>query len=391
MIMSVESQNRLEEVLVGEIARHGPLPFARFVELALYHPASGYYMGGRSKIQGKGGDFYTSPQVSSLFGEVLAGAFISMWKTLGSPRFSLIELGAGEGLLAADVLDALAKKGMTRGLSLTVVEKDPIRLSAALRRLSRFSKVSGVTDPAQLDEDHVFDGCVFSNEFVDAIPFHRLVNREGVWREVAVTWSAGRFEEVLISPTVPLPEGLPTAEGEIRGLLYRPQAGGWLEKSSELISRGYVLTIDYGSGRAAYWDPRRSGDQWGCFREHRFDKDPYTDIGRKDITADVEFTSLLETGLASGLEPLYFNTQASFLLTAGRRIWESLNGHPKMEIQLAAQHLLHPSGLGEAFQVFLQGKKAPLPEFLLGASNRLKRLQWVAPSDKIGMKLEEGV
>ena len=370
------------QVIIEEIAKNGPMPFARFVELALYYPAGGYYMGERPRIRGKGGDFYTAPEVASLFGSVLAEAFVSMRKTLGSSRFSLIELGAGEGRLSADVLEALAKKGANQGLSVTLVEKDPGRLSAALRRLSRFPKVRGVTDISRLEEDHVFDGCVFSNEFVDALPFHRLARKDGAWREVAVGWSGGRFEEVLVDPTVTLPGGLQDGEEGPRELLWRPQAGGWLAKACQLITRGYVLTIDYGSGRAEYWDPGRAGGQWGCFKEHHLDKDPYADVGGKDITADVDFTELLEAGRAVGLEPLYFNTQAAFLLSAGKAKWEAASELPLKE-RLALQHLLHPSGMGEAFQVFLQGKSAPLPEFLAGASNRLRRLQWATPSGKI--------
>jgi SAM-dependent MidA family methyltransferase len=115
------------------------------------------------------------------------------------------------------------------------------------------------------------------------------------------------------------------------------------------------------------------------------DKDPYTDVGCKDITADVDFTGLLEAGLDCDLEAIYFNSQASFLLAAGRAIWEASSELP-VDQRLAIQHLLHPSGMGESFQVFLQSKNAPLPQFLMEASNRLKRLQWVAPSGKMNEK-----
>jgi len=370
------ARTALEQILIDEIAKTGPVSFARFVELVLYHPAHGYYMTGRMAAKAKGGDFYTSPQVSSLFGEILAQCFLSLWKTMGCEKFRLVEMGAGEGRLAHDVLRALESHGATKGLSYILIEKNPAHLSAALRRLSRFSRVNGSTDLDGLEESSL-DGCVFSNEFFDALPFHRLVKEGDVWREVGIAWRGERFLEVLIPLTISLPGNFPAhprENGELSALVCRPQAGDWLQKCSGLISRGYILTVDYGSGRPDYWDPLRAGDQWGCFRRHSFDKDPCSHLGEKDITADVDFTSLAEAGLACGLPPLYFNTQANFLLSAGKEIWQNQLQKESRETRLAAQQLLHPSGMGEAFQVLLQAKSAPLPPFLMEQPNRLKRL-----------------
>jgi len=368
--------NPCQEMIHQEILRHGSILFARFVELALYHPLYGYYMQERQMTRGRKGDFYTSAQVSPLFGEVLAEAFIAMRKTLGCQKFTLIEWGAGNGQLASDILCALEKKGVLKNFRYLFFELNRHCLSNAKRRLSRFEGVIGVSSLKEYEDNFYGDGCIFSNEFVDALPFHRLVrDMDGHWKEVAVSWKNQQFQEILVQPTIPLPKDLLSDLLESPSeLLYRPQAIQWLTDCTELISRGYILTIDYGSGRPDYWDVERSGSQWGCFYGHVFDKDPYVYVGLKDITADVEFTSLAEAGIAHGLDPVYFNTQAQFLLKAGQAVWENhLSGEPS-KAHLAAQHLMHPLGMGERFQVLLQSKQAPVPEFLTTASNRLKRL-----------------
>lgn len=275
----------------AEIASTGGLiTFCRFMELALYHPRHGYYTSGKARI-GKAGDFFTSVSVGPLFGKILARYF----RELGVE--SVLEIGGHHGQLRKDI-----------GLGYRIVEV-------------------GDALPDKIT------GCVFSNEFFDALPVHRVVGD----REVYVN---ADFQEVLgplsDSRLPRLPEGY-RSEFNLRAL-------DWLDDIARRLT-GYLLTIDYGFERGEYFAPHHKDGHLQCYRQHTKSGNPYEHIGEHDITAHVEFTSLMEH---PGFETVLFTTQERFLMKAGAEI---LAEHPNQ-----AHQLLH-STMGHAFKVLVQRKR----------------------------------
>jgi len=289
--------------LIEEIRREmatagGRINFARFMELALYHPQHGYYTAGKTRI-GKAGDFFTSVSVGPLFGRILARQFQSWGVT------EVIEVGGHRGQLQEDVLTAAPE------LNYRVVEVG--------------------------EELPEITGCVFSNELLDALPVHRVVGD----REVYVNANFAEELGPLSDPRLPrLPEGY-RSEFNLRAL-------DWLTNvARRLTESAYLLTIDYGFERPEYFAPHHKDGHLQCYYRHTKSGNPYEHIGEQDITAHVEFTSLIEHGKTLGLEPVLFTTQERYLMKLGA---DEILAQPK-----AAHQLLH-STMGHTFKVLVQRK-----------------------------------
>jgi SAM-dependent MidA family methyltransferase len=320
---------KLTEIIREEIRAHGPITFARFMELALYHPEHGYYASGRARI-GKSGDFFTSVSVGALFGRLLAKQFLQFRADLGNPSdFEVIEFGGHHGQLRDDVLK------FAPDLRYRVVE---------------------IGDPPP--ESIV--GGVFSNEFLDALPVHRVQVRDKKWREIYVNddfsetlgpLSSQKLAEFLADLPVELMENYKT-EVNLRAL-------EWLEDVARRLKRGFVMTIDYGYERAGFFAPHRRDGTLLCYFQHTKNANPYTRIGQQDITAHVEFTSLIETGRKFGLEPVLFTDQSHYLLQIGEKeiseIVEQTAGKWSKE-RAAIHQLIHPELMGRTFKVLIQKK-----------------------------------
>lgn len=290
------------------LAAGGRITFARFMELALYHPQHGYYTTGRERI-GKAGDFITSVSIGPLFGRILARQFLQ-W---GVP--AVVEFGGHRGQLRADVLSAAPD------LNYRVVEV-------------------GEPLPERIT------GCVFSNEFLDALPVHRICGSQEVYVD-------GDFREVLgalSDPRLPrLPDGY-RSEINLRAL-------DWLtDIAHRLNPGGYILTIDYGFDRQEYFAPHHADGHLQCYYRHTKSANPYDHIGEQDITAHVEFTSLIEHGRQLGLETVLFTDQAHFLLDAGKDVIQEIVERDAGQLSRdrnALHQLLH-STMGRAFKVLVQ-------------------------------------
>lgn len=292
-------------------ARGGRITFARFMELALYHPHHGYYVSGKPHI-GRAGDYFTSVSVGPLFGRILAQQF-RQWGVN-----EVIEFGGHRGQLRQDILAAAPD------LQYRVVE---------------------VGD----ERPDTIAGCVVSNEFLDALPVHRVVGD----REVHVT---GDFTEEL----GPLSDArLPRLPAGYRSEI-NLRALDWLDDVARRLQRGYVLTIDYGFERDEYFAPHHTTGHLQCYRQHTKSANPYEFIGAQDITAHVEFTSLIERGRQLGLEPVTFTDQTHFLLDAGRDIIEEIVARDagQLSAERNAIHQLMHSTMGRAFKVLVQRKGA---------------------------------
>ncbi len=354
-----ERSRKLSDLIAAEIAARGPMTFARFVELALYHPQFGYYASGRARIGQAGGDFYTNVSVGAIFGRILAGQFQEMWERLGRPeRFCLVEQGANDGQLAADVLAALGREMMPFVEYWIIEGSEPLR-SQQEQRLAAFAeKVHWV---GGLDELPAFTGVHFSNELLDALPFHIVRSTGEVWDELMVACEADDFVFVgqppcpdLRAETAALPQ---RASGYVTEL--RPASRSWIEQLGAKLQAGYVLVIDYGFTREELLSLDRNEGTFSCYRAHHRDAKPLEEVGQKDITAHVDFTALAEAARAVGFRVAGWADQHHFMVGASESLLRSLEGPPTAETQKllrTMKTLLHPETMGTQFHYLALAK-----------------------------------
>jgi SAM-dependent MidA family methyltransferase len=387
MSQPIDSAGRIEfrHLIADRIAAH-PLQrvtFKTFMEWVLYEPTLGYYAANRQKI-GAGGDFVTSPHLSADFGELLAEQFLDLWRSLARPNlFQVVEMGAGQGLIAADVLKYLERTQKStasdyaafwQALKYIIIEKSPVFISEQQNALKTFVEIERKLTWRTWEEmpDESIVGCFFSNELVDAFPVHRLEIQAGQLQEVYVASSESdptQFVEVVSSPSTPALQSyldelgidLSAYEDGYRSEI-NLETFSWLETVAQKIRQGYVLTIDYGYTSAQYYSPQRSQGTLQCYYQQAHHADPYWAIGHQDLTAHVNFSALEHQGQQCGLETLGFTQQGLFLMELGLGDRLNANTNSKnvdfMEIlrQRDALHaLMNPLGLG-GFGVLLQGK-----------------------------------
>jgi len=353
------------------------ITFAEYMDLVLYHPQQGYYATKAIAI-GPQGDFFTSPHLGADFGEMLAEQFAQMWQILGQPQpFTLLEMGAGQGILVSDILKYLQQHypDFFTALEYVIVEK-----SAALRQQQQ-QRLQGL--PLQWCSwqeipTASITGCCFSNELVDALPVHQFMIEGGQLREIYVTTkrgegreARGEFIEVVGEPSTPqLAEYFELINIEFPSGTYPDgyrsevnlAALDWLSTVADKLQRGYLLTIDYGYPAQRYYNPMRSQGTLQCYYRHRHHDNPYINIGRQDITAHVDFTALERWGEVCGLHNIGFTQQGLFLMALGLgdRI-AALSTTSDQSIQQilrrrdALHQLIDPIGLGR-FGVLVQSK-----------------------------------
>jgi SAM-dependent MidA family methyltransferase len=370
-----------------ERSPHQRLPFATFMELALYHPQYGYYAAQSTQL-GMGGDFVTSAHMGNDFAELLAAQFVDMWQRLGQPQpFHLVEMGPGQGLLADAILTHLQKHAPNclSAVHYTLVETSAALKSAQQKQLAHWeaAKVSltwkGLAD---IPTDSI-TGCFFSNELVDAFPVHRVALTESGLQEqyVTLTDHADRpFDIVLAAPSTPaLAEyfeqlGIdftcpPYPIGFITEV--NLAALDWMSQLAQRLHKGYLLTIDYGYSADRYYSPARSRGTLQCYTQHAHHDDPLINVGLQDITAHVDFTALAKHGEKCGLDTLGQTQQGLFLMALGLgdRLNElaQLPGTDSATLRYALQRretlhqLMNPMGLGK-FTVLIQGKGLTAPD-----------------------------
>ena len=325
--------------LRARIRNEGPLSFRDFMEEALYHPEFGYYNSTRNPI-GRQGDFYTSSDLDPIFGKLLARKFAQMASALGvSPEaFTIVELGAGRGLLARQILEH-------HHFPYRILER-----SAAMRERQRGS-LQGFEVEWMESLPAGITGCVFSNEFFDALPVRRVICRNGALREIHVT---SEFSEVEGDLQEPL--DITLLEGQLADI--NTDARQWIKRIGASLDRGYHLAIDYGYlDREFYARPRGT---LMCYWRHQAVEDPYLRIGEQDITAHVNFSDLIREGAAVGLTTEEFKTQMDFLVQLGvlKELEALMPADTAEAIQrvMAVKKLVLPGGMGERFKVLVQRK-----------------------------------
>jgi SAM-dependent MidA family methyltransferase len=344
----------LSEIIIEKIQQSGPISFRDFMEMALYYPELGYYTSGKDKI-GKKGDYYTSPNLTHIFGEMIGKQLEEMQYILNEKEFTIVEMGAGTGLLSLDIREYLKKNPeLYLNLDYCIVEKSPAmqkeqrkRLGEKVRWCNSIQELSWIT------------GCVFSNELVDAFPVHQVVMGEELM-EVFVDYRDGFIEvlkpasdeikDYLIELDVVLPPGYRT---EIN-----LDAIKWIKEIGTSLEKGFVMTMDYGYPSSELYQEYRYSGTLMCYYKHTANDTPYQHIGEQDITAHINFSALDHWGRKNGLEYCGFTDQAHFLLGLGigdymEKLQESDAMKHYKKILLIKTLMLE---MGETFKVLVQKK-----------------------------------
>ena len=356
------------------IRETGPIPFAEFMELALYWPAGGYYSGRPAAAApfGPAGDYYTSPLAHPAFGALLAIQLYQGWQLLDYPHpFVVAEWGAGNGLLSRDIIAAAAQlpNGFSNSLRYLCLDRchaadsaDETGIAAGTARITAAGlPLRGLR------------GVILSNELLDAFPVHQVKMEGGQLREVYIAIDdSGNLTEILAAPSTPalaarLAElNIRLAEGQTAEI--NLQLDDWAEEVAAALDAGFVLTIDYGRPAAELYDyQRRPRGTLTTYYRHTQTDAPLRNIGRQDLTAQVDFTAVVNAGRRAGLTPLNLATQGQFLRNLGLDSFRRrLAALPLSRRDLAANQaglaaLAHPGGMG-AFKVLGQGKGIGQPD-----------------------------
>ena len=346
------------------IAARGPITFAEFMEVALYHPNGGYYTAGERV--GAAGDFYTSPSAHPAFGALLAVQLFQMWELLARPYpFTVAEPGAGNGLLCRDIVAAAAglPEGFARSLRYVCLDR---RSRAGLEReLPGVSRLAASGLPLR-----GMVGCLLSNELLDAMPVHQATVEQGRLREVYVALDGQQLVTQTGQPSTPLLAqrliglGIELAEGQTAEV--NLDLDGWVEAAAQSLERGFVLTIDYGRpAEELYSATERFRGTLTTFAAHLQTDRPLERIGQQDMSAQVDFTTVARAGAQAGLDFLGYTNQAVFLYNLGLGQLEQRPpvGSPRQAqaSRVGMRELAKPGGLGD-FKVMAQGKNVCKPE-----------------------------
>ena len=351
----------LKRRIVDEIeTKGGWIGFDRFMELALYAPGMGYYSGGAHKF-GAAGDFVTAPEISSAFSQTLATQAVQIM-ALSAPR--IVEVGAGSGRLAADLLLELERRN-------ALPERyDILDLSGELRERQRTTIAQRA--PQLLDRvvwlDRLpkrFDGLVLANELLDAMPAHLVRWEDAAIFERGVSITNGEFTWTdrpatgrALDKARDIAAEFPLPPGYLSEICLA--AADWTASWASILGKGALLLIDYGFPRHEYYHPQRETGTLMCHYRHHAHGEPFLLLGLQDVTAHVDFTAIVEAGFNAGLELLGYTTQAAFLINCG--LTEVLARTPTEDLlrylpqAQAAQKLISPAEMGDLFKVIALGK-----------------------------------
>jgi len=355
----------LRQKIADQIKTEGPISFETFMALALYDPEFGYYARPSANI-GRTGDFYTSPHLHMIFGIMIGRQLEEMWEVMGRPeRFRVVEMGAGMGHLAKDILDYIVTKELSAHIDYSIVELNPALreqqqtlLSGHAGKIRWFSGLGDIGTAA---------GCFLSNELLDALPVHLVVKRDELM-EVFVSLPEERDNEHVNAFT----EVERPCNGTISAYLqdfsidlrkgYKTEINlrikDWLTEVSEKLERGFILTIDYGYSSAEYYSEERSAGTLLCYYKHQVNEDPYLHMGEQDITAHVNFSSVKKWGEELGLRTEGYCPQGTYLVSLGidELITEMYGQSPELFEMAKIKGLIFPQGMGASHQVMVQSK-----------------------------------
>jgi SAM-dependent MidA family methyltransferase len=371
------ASTELERKLIERISRDGPITFRDFMQAALYDPELGYYNTERLKI-GATGDYYTSSNVHPAFGAVLAQSLVELWVEY---PLTLVEIGAGTGQLASDILSAIRdeNRAVFENLTYIIVETSSHMIKRQQKRLKAFGGRLQWRELHELERAPIL-GIAFSNEFVDALPVHRIRLEDGIIEEQYVTLSSEQREqgeqgepgETRLglawrrASTVRLNNyaagmNVTPAEGQV--VEVNLDAVRWLARMSRAISHGFLVTIDYGDTVQHLWSRDRRQGTLRSFHKHHLIDSPLERIGEQDMTASVNFTALIEYGRDFGFQLVSYERQTAFLIRMGlidrlaseRSAPDSIEDSlDDLKGRLAVKNLFVPGGISDSFRVLIQ-------------------------------------
>jgi len=401
--------------LIDLIHRRGPVTVAAFMDLALYHPTFGYYARAAQR-SGRAGDFFTSVDVGPLFGDLLAVQFAEMFELLfsesgeTSSRYDLVEAGAGNGRLAADVLNGLDHRAphVLSRLALHLVEASPAAAaeqSASLGRHASRLASSHAQLPAR------FTGILFANELLDAFPVHQVVMRPEGLREVYVDEQQGELR----TSEGPLSDERLTGHFEALGVALSPgwiaevslAAIDWVREAARRLERGFMVFVDYGHAARELYSVTHAQGTLTSFSQHRA-SGPETGAippwlnrpGEQDLTAHVDFTSIQRAAAGEGMNTIALLDQTYFVMGLVGMGSVGSEGSAESEVRSldptalpklsnpatlpypanlpnlptdvrALKTLLMPGGLGSTMKILILGKGVGGPR-LKGCSYRVR-------------------
>ena len=355
--------------LRARIEREGPISFCDWMSAALYDERDGYYCGANRVRQGRAGDYRTAPESSPLFAATFARYFASLYSQLGQPgSWSLCEAGAGSGEFAYGVLAALQLNypQVFAATNYLIDEVSADERSCAADRLARFSTQIRFERLSEIQQP-IGPGIVFSNEFIDALPVHRVTLRAAKLRELRVGISPNGFVWVECDPDQRLEEycrhaDIHLKEGQITEVNFAAEV--FVAHAASILERGFVITVDYGAERAELLNaPHRFQGTLRGFHRHRLVDDVLSNPGEQDLTTTVDWTQILEAGAAAGLQALRLERLDQFLLAADlleelETRAAQLTDAQAVRLRTSAREMILPHGLAASFQVLVQQKPA---------------------------------
>jgi len=370
-----QRSDELERLLKQRLAESSFLPFSAVMQSLLYEPQLGYYVAGAEKF-GEQGDFVTAPEVSPLFGRCLARQCLPVLRELGEA--DLLELGAGSGQMAADLLlelehlDALPRSYAILELSAELQQRQRETLQQqAAHLLERVVWLQAWPEK--------FVGVVLANEVLDAMPVERFKLVAGAIEQLGLVLHEGKLHEATGSAPAELQQAVERIQQDLRATLpegfcseVNLNLAGWFAALSESLSRGAVLLIDYGYARREFYQPERSTGTLSCFYRHCLHHDPYQRFGVQDVTASVDFTAVIEAADQAGFELEGYVTQANFLFNNQldrlvEQAAEGLESVPLLKLSQEVKKLTLPAEMGERFKVM--GLSKGLQQHLQGFSH----------------------
>jgi len=343
----------------------GKISFAEFMQEALYAPGLGYYNAGAAKF-GAAGDFITAPEISSVFGRILARQSAEVLREIESGE--ILEFGAGSGKLAVDILTALEALGALPDsyqileVSADLQERQRLRVQAEIPQLA--DRVRWISDLPQN-----FEGVIVANEVLDALPVERFVRRGSGVLQLCVSLEAERF--VWTERTAP--DRLASAVAEIEADIGRTLEDGytseaslaaprWIDALANCLRHGAVFLFDYGVSRREYYATDRTDGWLRCHFRHHAHSDPLIYAGIQDLTTWIDFSSIAGAAVASGFDLLGYQTQSQFLMGGGLEI--EMQGFTELplprQLELSGQikTLTLPGEMGENFKCIALGRGA---------------------------------
>ncbi len=342
--------------------------------LCLYHPEHGYYTQARERT-GVAGDYFTSPDLHPIFARLAARQAVEMWDLLGRPSpFSWVEMGAGRGLFAQDFLSWVksVRPDFAMALEYVAIEPGPRQRDLLRERLTEKGLEGEVRRLENLEQLAPITGCFFSNELVDAFPVAVVTRAGGHLKEIYVAAQGDELREKLGPISDP---AIAAAVARYANQLEEGcrvevnlMAAQWMRSVAEKLSRGFVITVDYGDLAKYLYIQERPQGTLLAYRSHWPSQDVFATPGQADLTAHVNFSALIDAGNDAGLEFTGFTSQQRFLLALGEAnefadLYEPGSSEVEnLKARLKLKRLIHPEGMGNIFKVLVQHRGISSPQ-----------------------------